>query len=105
MRHSKRTVHIGDVLDGLIRKLDQGKRKKGSAVKKAWVTAINEETLKHTRPVSFKNGTIIVIVENSAWLYKLTLEKHLIIKKFNEEYTGRKKAKEIRFRIGSLEER
>ena len=45
----------------------------------------------------------MVIVENSSWLYKLTLEKKRTIEKFNEGYPGRKKVKDIRFRVGVLD--
>jgi hypothetical protein len=41
---------------------------------------VGEAALGQTQPVSFKKGTLVVIVENSTWLYKLTMEKRKIIK-------------------------
>jgi len=98
------TKHVRGVLDGLLRKWEQGPVKKGSAVRKAWLDAAEDEVSAHARPVSLKNGTLLILVENSSWLYKLTMEKKDILRKFNENYTGRKKAADIRFRIGALDE-
>ncbi len=103
MRLRKDARHVGGILDGLITKLEKGAVKKGNAVRMAWRAASGEETAKHTRPVSLKNGVLMVIVENSVWLYKLTLEKMDIMNKFNNVYTGRKKANNIRFRVGSTD--
>ena len=53
--------------------------------------------------MSFRKGVMMVVADSSPWLYKLTMEKRGIIKKFNENYTGRQKLTEIRFRIGKTE--
>ena len=94
--------HVRGVIAGLLQKWQKGTYKKANAVMLAFSSAVEEEAKKHARPVSLKNGTLMIIVENSPWLYKLTLEKKKILKTFNEKYTGRKKAKEIRFRVGDI---
>ncbi|NQT32114.1 MAG: DUF721 domain-containing protein [Candidatus Omnitrophica bacterium] len=98
----KDAKHVGGILDGLIRKWEQGTVKKGNAVMEAFSKAAEEETKKHAKPVSLKKGVLVVIVENSSWLYELTLKKREFLKKFNESYTGKIKAKDVRFRIGSF---
>jgi len=98
------TKHVRSILDGLLRKWEQGPVKKGNAVWDAWLVAVEEEVSEHARPVSLKNGTLLVLVENSSWLYKLTMSKRNILEKFNTNYTGRKKAIDVRFRIGTFEE-
>ena len=100
----RRSGHVKSALDGLLKKWEISHVKKGGAVKEAWSYATEEEVKKHARPVSLKNGTLMVIVEDSTWLYKLTLEKRMILGRFNEKYSGRKKPQDIRFRIGSLDE-
>jgi predicted nucleic acid-binding Zn ribbon protein len=65
--------------------------------------AVKEGAKGHAKPVSFRNGILMVIVENSSWLYELTLEKKEILEKFNATYAGRKKARDIRYRIGVME--
>lgn len=101
--YSRGSKHVGGILDGLIRKWETGSVKKGSAVRKAWGEALPEDTKTYSRPVSLKKGILMVIVENSTRLYDLTLKKKEILKRFNEKYTGKKKAHDIRFRIGSLD--
>ena len=98
----KDTRHVKGIVDSLLRKWEGGALKKGNAVWSAWSAAAGDGEKEHARPVSLKNGILMVIVENSSWLYKLTMEKKNILEKFNEKYEGRKKAKDIRFRVGSL---
>jgi predicted nucleic acid-binding Zn ribbon protein len=102
MKQKKDTRHVRGIVDSLLRKWESGTLKKGNAVWSAWSAAVTEEDRGHARPVSLKNGTLMVIAENSSWLYKLTMEKKNILEKFNANYEGRKKAKDIRFRIGDL---
>jgi predicted nucleic acid-binding Zn ribbon protein len=101
----KRTGHVRQVLSQLITKWEKEKVSKGCAVREAWAHAVGENIKKHSRPVSLKNGTMVVIVEDTSWLYKLTLEKREILSRFNEKYSGRKKPQDLRFRIGSLDDR
>jgi predicted nucleic acid-binding Zn ribbon protein len=96
--------HVKSIIENLLGQWEKRAVKRGDAVGKAWKDATTEETREHARPVSFKNGILMVIVENSSWLYKLTLEKRKMLEKFNEIYAGRKKAQDIRFRVGSMED-
>ena len=103
MTKKKDARHVRGIVDDLLRRWEDGSVKKGNAVLDAWGEATKEEAKGHARPVSLKNGVLMVIVENSSWLYELTLEKKEIMKRFNEKYTGRKKARDIRYRIGTME--
>lgn len=94
--------HVRGILDELLRKIETG-AKKTNAVSEAWRDAIDEEIRAHARPISMKNGVLMIAAQDSVWAYKLMLEKKEIIKKFNEKYTGRKKATEIRLRVGAAE--
>ena len=103
MIRGRQPRHLDDIVGSLLRKLEGGSGKKGSAVREAWMKAVGEVALGQTQPVSFKKGTLVVIVENSTWLYKLTMEKRKIIKIFNEHYSGRQKVENIRFRVGKTD--
>lgn len=100
----KETRHVGGIVDDLLQKWETGKAKKGNAVKDAWIKAVGKNINDHAHPVNFRNNNLTVIVDNSTWLYKLTIEKKELLRKFNEEYSGRKKAENIRFRVGSFNE-
>jgi len=104
MIRKKETRHVKGIVDGLIRKWESGPLKKGNAVMSAWSEAVGSDRRRHARPVSLKKGTLVVIVENSAWLYRLTMEKRTILERFNKSYRGRARAEDIRFRIGDLSE-
>jgi len=97
------TKHVRSIVTGLIRKLESGTAKKANAVTQAWLGAINEKTRGHARPVSFKKGELVVVVENSTWLYYLSMEKGKIKEKINKSYPGRKKIEKIRFRVGKVD--
>ena len=98
----KESKHVRGIVDGLLQRWERTDVRKSDALREAWEETANKETKKHAFPVNIKNGTITVIVENSAWLYSLTLKKRDLLEQFNANYKGRKKAKEIRFRVGSL---
>ena len=100
---SKNARHVRGIVDGLLSKLEKTTAKRADAVRAAWMESATDEIKKHSRPVNFKNGVLVVIVENSSWLYQLTLEKRQILEKFNEKYIGRKKAIDIRYRIGQID--
>lgn len=90
------------VVETLLKKWEDGSVKKAGKVSEAWQKSVWDEALKKTRPVSIKKGTLTVIVENSSWLYRVSLEKKKILDRFNENYDSRKKADQIKLRIGNL---
>ena len=99
----KNTEHVRGLVSGIIGKLEKGSVKKANAVTDAWCRAVDDNVKGHAKPVSFKKGVLVVIVESAPWLYQLTFNKKKILEKFNSEYTGRNKGVDIRFRVGELE--
>jgi len=99
----KNPKQVESILDELLKKIEKTGVQKGNAVIEAWIKAAGEEASTYAQPVSFKKGVLMVIVANSAWLYKLTMEKNRLIKIFREQYTGRQKLENIRFRVGRTE--
>ena len=67
-----------------------------------WGKAVGKKAARHTRPVSLKTKKLIVNVSDSAWLYKLTLEKKALIKNFNGGLGKRGKICELQFKIGDI---
>lgn len=98
----KEAKHVGSVLDDLLAKWGKERVERRDLVMAAWKAAVPDDERKHARPVSLKRGILMVAVENPAWLYKFTLEKRETMKRFNENYAGKRKAKDIRFRIGEV---
>lgn len=98
----KAARHVGNIIEDLLHKWQAGPSKKADAVRTAWREAVEKEAKGHAAPVNFKRGILTVIVKDSVWLYKLTLEKKNILTRFNEHYAGRVKARDIRFRVGEV---
>jgi len=92
---------LKDVLKKVISNLQKREEEEGSLFK-AWEEAVGEKTAKHTKPVFFKEKRLIVNVSDSPRLYKLTLEKKKLIERFNKNMKGKKKIKELQFRIGDI---
>lgn len=91
-----------DVLKKVISDLEK-KEEKESDIIAAWENAAGKKAAKHTKPVFLKKKKLIIIVSDSTWLYKLTLEKDMLIKKFNRNIDGvKKKIKELQFRVGEV---
>ncbi|MFH1304791.1 MAG: DUF721 domain-containing protein [Candidatus Omnitrophota bacterium] len=95
---------LGAVSDGLILRWGKGGAARSAAVRDALRETLGKEAAGRVRPAGFKKGVLTISVENPSWLYKLTLDREEILRKFNENYGGRKKAVKIRFRIGVHEE-
>lgn len=92
---------LKDVVKKIIGDLEKKETEEQNLLK-IWRGSIDERAVEHTRPVSFKAKKLIVNVSDSTWLYKLTLEKENIIKKFNRQIDTKRKIKEVRFRIGEV---
>lgn len=97
------TAPLKDVVKKIISGLEK-KEKEESDILRAWEKAAGRGASKHTKPAFLKAKRLIVNVSDSSWLYKLTLEKDRLIEKFNANAKGRKKIKELQFRIGTVKE-
>jgi len=94
-------MELKDVVKQVISGLEK-RQEEEFDIARAWREAAGEKAAAHTRPVLFKGKKLVVNVSDSSWLYKLTLEKKEIIKKFNESVKSCKKARELQFRIGEV---
>ena len=92
---------MGDVVKNVISSLKK-REKEELNVFTAWEKAVGKKAAKHSKPALLKAKKLIVNVTDSTWLYKLSLEKGKLLCKFNDGLESRKKAKEIRFRIGKV---
>lgn len=97
----KKDTPIKDVVKKIISNLEK-KEKEELDIIKIWEKTVGKKGAKHTKPAFLKSKRLVVNVSDSSWLYKLTLEKASIIKKFNAGLKGRKKIRELQFRIGQV---
>lgn len=95
-------VVIKDVLDGILRNLGGGKVSQAGVLDAVWVKAIGEAGARHARPIDIRERILVVHVDSSSWLHKLTMEKMRILAQIKSEL-GEGPVKDIKLRIGSLE--
>ena len=97
----KKHASMGDVVKGVLQEMGPKGRLTEEAMAEAWEGAAGKAAASHSRPVSFRQATLLVHVDGSGWLYELTLKKKEILKKLEDDFKG-KKLKDIRFRIGEV---
>lgn len=88
-------IHINEVLSELIGK-NYGALFSHEDVKifKIWEQAVNEEISSHAKPVSFKNGKLVLMVVDPIWRNELNFLKLDIIASLNK-FLGKKKVRQI----------
>ena len=98
--HKGKAESIGALLKNVVSGLGK-KRLTQDQIRRAWKDALGKRAASHTLPVALKKGSLVVNVDSSAWLYELTLERRVILKKLDSGIKGNK-IKGIRFRIGEV---
>ncbi len=66
-----------------------------------WGEVAGKKVVRHTKPVAFKAGILIINVDSTSWLYELNVCKALLIRKMKKRLLDRP-LKELRFRIGAV---
>ena len=92
-------------LEGVLKKILGAISKSGGLtqedVRAAWGSVVGEKAAARSAVRALKSGRLIVNMDDSSWLYELTVRKKEIIKKLGEVLkSGR--IKDITFRIGDL---
>jgi predicted nucleic acid-binding Zn ribbon protein len=92
---------LKDIIKNVISSLEK-REKEEIDLFKAWEKAAGKKASKHTKPAFIKSRRLVVNISDSSWLYKLTLEKRAILEALNKNFKGKKKIKELQFRIGEI---
>lgn len=98
---TRKPVAIEDLLKKTLKDLRSKKKLTQEEVAAMWEEAVGRAASRHTRPVSFRGARLAVNVDDSGWLYELTIKKKEILAKLGGKFQP-KKLKDIRFRIGEV---
>ena len=98
---SKKNAPLKDIIKTVISNIEK-KEKDESDILALWKKTAGKTAAKRTTPAFLKAGRLVINVSDSSWLYRLTLEKKKLIQKFNAGLKGKKKIKELQFRIGEI---
>ncbi len=96
-----RPVVIKDVLDVILRDMGGGKVSQAGMLGAVWAQAVGDAAVKHAKPIDIKEGILVVHVDSSSWLHKLTMEKAGILARIKNEL-GEGPVKDIKLRIGEI---
>jgi len=99
----KHAKHIKGIVDGVLGSWKKEKVFKKDIIEKAWGKVAGKKAAKHTRVSSLRSGRLIIEVNESGWIYQLTLKKQEIIGKLKKALKGKDiDLTEVQFRIGSF---
>jgi len=95
---------LGSVLGRVLSGLGLSREVAGWQAVEAWPRLVGPRIARHTRAVGFRDGTLHVEVEGSAWMQELGYLSRDLVRRINLEL-GTTDVREVRFRVprgGSL---
>ena len=92
-------VTISEAMDVVLKGLGGGRGPQAGSVSAAWAKAAGEDGMKHAKPVDIRDGVLIIHVDSSGWLHKLTMEKIRLLTGIKTEL-GEDLVRDIKLRIG-----
>jgi predicted nucleic acid-binding Zn ribbon protein len=87
---------IGDILARLLQRLGLDKEVKGWRVMEDWPLLVGPRISSHTRCVGFRDGTLRVEVDGSAWRHELGFIERDLVYRINR-HLGAELIRELRF--------
>ena len=99
---SKRPEPIGAIVAKLLDDSHWGKQIKALGTLSRWREIVGPRIAKQAQPESFKDGVLVVAVQNSVWLSHLRFLTAELQEKLNREIPS-SPIKEIHFRLGRVE--
>jgi predicted nucleic acid-binding Zn ribbon protein len=99
---SNRPEPIGVILTKLLDESHWGRHIKALKTLSRWREIVGPRIAKHAQPESFKDGILVIAVQNSIWLSHLRFLTAELQEKLNREIPS-SPIREIHFRLGSVE--
>ena len=100
-KKSKTSVHIGSILNGVIKTLRPEADGGLMDVWQLWDDAVGKAIAENARPAAFKGKLLLVHVSSSPWIHQLQFLKKEIIDKLNIAL-GQELIEDIKFKIGPV---
>lgn len=94
-------VHIGNILDNVLKSYRSEADPGLKDVWHLWDAAVGETIAQNARPAAYKGNLLIVHVSNSTWIHQLQFLKNDLISALNAAL-GQPLLTDIRFKIGPL---
>jgi hypothetical protein len=94
-------VHIGNVIDGVLKNYRSKPDFELTEIWRLWDEAVGATIAQNARPAAFKGQLLIVHVISSTWIHQLQFLKNDLMAKINDAL-GKPLIQEIKFKIGPL---
>ena len=76
---------VGGVLGRVLERLGLSREMSGWQAVEAWPTLVGARVARHTRAVAYRDGTLHVEVEGSAWMQELGYLKRDLVRRINQQ--------------------
>ena len=100
-KKNRELVHIGDILNGVLKTCRSDCDEELSKVWSLWESAVGDVIAKNTKPEAFKGKLLLVLVNSHPWMHQLQFLKKDIINKVNQSL-GKELVQDIKFKIGQV---
>lgn len=94
-------VHIGNIIDGLLKNYRYEPEGELMRVWHVWDSAVGDVVSKNAKPAAFKGRILLVYVTSSTWVHQLQFLKEEIIAKLNKSL-GKTLIDDLKFKIGPV---
>ena len=94
---------IESILERVFTSLGLGMKVKQSQIWEVWDSVVGEAIARQARPQQVRNMILWISVSSSTWMQQLEFMKKEIVHRLND-HIGEVVIKDIRFRIGEIEE-
>ncbi len=94
-------VHIGSILDGLLKNYRYEPEGELMRVWHVWDSTVGDVVSKNAKPAAFKGRILLVYVTSSTWVHQLQFLKEEIIAKLNKSL-GKTLIDDLKFKIGPV---
>jgi predicted nucleic acid-binding Zn ribbon protein len=99
-RAQPRARAVGMVLPNVLKDLRMDRRRTEAEILKVWKHSLSPDIVAHAEPTGYRNGTVFVSVDSSAWLCEiLRYRRKEILDRLRNSF-GREFIAKISFRVG-----
>ncbi len=95
---------VNELVPQVLDEIGLGAASSAARLLRVWDAALGEGFASHCRPDGIRNGVLYARVRDSGWMQRIQLEKPRILARI-EEAVGEPLARDLRLRIGPLDER
>jgi predicted nucleic acid-binding Zn ribbon protein len=99
--HKAEFVHIGRILDGVLKNYRREPDVELTTVWSLWDRVVGASIADNAKPAAFKGRILLVHVTSSTWIHQLQFSRKDIIAQLNRAL-GKTLIEEIKFKIGPV---